>query len=102
EILAVDLSDPASSKKIFDRLKEKKLEVSILLNNAGYGIWDHFDALTLDDQRAMMVVNIGATVNLTTLFIPELKKNKPSYVLNVASTTCYQPIAGFNVYAACK
>ena len=50
----------------------------------------------------MIDLNIRATTNLTHLFIPELKKNTPSYILNNASMVANFPCPYKTIYAATK
>jgi uncharacterized protein len=41
-------------------------------------------------------------VELCKLFLPQLKQLKKAYILNIASTTSYQAVPGFTIYAASK
>jgi uncharacterized protein len=72
----------------------------MLINNAGIGLYGKFDELSITEQLAVIQLNLVATVSLTHQFLPMLKENKESYILNVASTACYQPIPYMSVYAA--
>lgn len=100
--LAADLSQLGASKQIFDWVQKESFDVSVLINNAGYGLWGFFDKMTLESQQNMMVLNMNALVELTYLFLPVLKTKPQAYILNVASTAAYQAVPALGVYAATK
>lgn len=102
EVFAYDLSLPDAAEKISSRIKALNIPVKYLINNAGYGLWGDFDALSLEDQNNMMRLNMDLPVMLSHMMIPELKKNTPSYILNVASTAAYQAVPTLSVYSATK
>jgi short-subunit dehydrogenase len=100
--LALDLSEADAPDKILEHLKGNNLSVTVLINNAGYALWGSFAELPFADQQKMLTVNVVNLMKLTHLLLPELRKQKKSYILNVSSTTAYQPVAWLNVYAASK
>ncbi len=100
--LALDLSRQNAAQQVFDFCIKNNLNVNILINNAGYGLWGNFEKISLEEQNNMMQLNMILVVNLTHLFIPELKKNTPAYIMNVCSTSAYQAVPYLSVYAATK
>ncbi|MEO5674076.1 MAG: SDR family oxidoreductase [Chitinophagales bacterium] len=100
--LKEDLSKPGAAQRIFQWIEEEKFEVQILINNAGYALWGNFSELDLQEQNEMLAVNITTMVNLTHLLIPQLKRQKQSYILNVCSTAAYQAVPTLTLYAAAK
>jgi len=97
--LAIDLSGPGAAQKITDFCKE--FPVSVLVNNAGYGIWGNFEENSIESQLNMLKVNINAVLELTYYLLPQLKK-QPSHILTVASTAAYQAVPTLAAYAASK
>jgi len=100
--LSADLSQKDSPKKIIEWINEHHFEISILINNAGYGLWGKFEELSLEELNEMLTVNDSAIVNLTHLLIPYLRKQSKAYILNVASSAAYQAMPTFAAYAASK
>jgi short-subunit dehydrogenase len=98
----IDLSLPLADKLVYEWCTENDFEISILINNAGYGLWGYFDQLSLQDQQNMMRLNTGLPVDLCYHFVPLLKKNAPAHILNIASTASYQAVPALSVYAATK
>jgi short-subunit dehydrogenase len=102
EFFATDLSTSEGVEKTVLFAEKLSIELSVLVNNAGYGLWGRFDELHLNDLNSLMNINIHLPVILSYRLIPKLKKCKQSYILNIASTTAYQAIPKLAVYAACK
>ena len=100
--LAVDLSGNGAVGQISGFIQKEELQVSILVNNAGYGLWGRFDKLNLLQQLNMLRLNNEILVSLTYSLLPLLQKESQSYILNVASTTAYQAVPYMSVYAASK
>ena len=100
--LPTDLTEENAAQKVFDWCVANNYPVSVLINNAGYGLIGRFDALELPKQTNMMQLNMLVLVQLTHLFIPLLKIQADSYILNVASTAAYQAFPNFSLYSATK
>jgi uncharacterized protein len=100
--LAIDLADPAAPQQVFDWCQTNNYPVSVLVNNAGYGLSGSFEQYSVADNLAMMQVNMTALVALTQLFLPQLRQQPRTYILNIASSTAYQALPGMSLYAATK
>ncbi|MBB5634183.1 hypothetical protein HDE68_000068 [Pedobacter cryoconitis] len=100
--LSVDLSSSAAVLEIADWCNRKTTNLSILVNNAGYGLWGNFDQLSIQQQLNMLRLNIDAVIELSYHLIPVLKKQKQAYILNVSSTAAYQAVPTLALYAASK
>lgn len=102
EIITLDLAKQNSAEELFAAVTKKKLEVNILVNNAGFG--DHGLFLSEDPQKIeeMILLNILTLTKLTRLFLPNMVENKYGKILNVASTAAFQPGPLMSVYYATK
>ena len=100
--LSMDLATPGSAKAIADWCWENQFQVNVLVNNAGYGLSGEFEKYPLKDHLDMMQLNMQVPVELCYLFLPHLKKQERSYILNISSTSAYQAIPLMSVYAASK
>ncbi len=100
--LAVDLSAEHAVADVISWITSKNLPVTILINNAGYGLWGDFTSLPLANQLNMCKLNMEAVVSLCYQMLPILRKENKSYILNVASTAAYQAVPTFALYAATK
>ncbi len=102
EIFAIDLSVEGAAQKLVEWCVINAFPVSVLINNAGYGVWGKFENIVLDEQLNMIRLNINTVVELTHYMLPVLKEQRQSYILNVASTAAYQALPSFSLYAASK
>lgn len=100
--LATDLSLNTASMQVFEWVTQHTDKLSILINNAGYGLWGDFDKLELSAQMNMLTLNINAVVSLTHHLLPLLKQQPQSFILNVSSTAAYQAVPTLALYAASK
>ena len=100
--LPVDLSASTAPFEIANWCHSKTTDLSILINNAGYGLWGNFEELKIQEQLNMLKLNIDAVVELNYHLIPVLKKQKQAYILNVSSTAAYQAVPTLALYAASK
>jgi len=98
----IDLSEPEAIKQILQFTIPFQQSLNIVINNAGYGLNGAFENILLDEQLNIIDVNIKAVVKICHGFIPLLKKFPKAYLLNVASTTAYQPVPYLNIYASTK
>jgi uncharacterized protein len=100
---AIDLSAADAADDIIAWCQKGSFDISVLVNNAGYGLVGPFEKLSLDEQLNMMWLNMSTMVQLTHYILPMLKGHSgKSYVLNVASTAAYQAIPYLGIYAASK
>jgi uncharacterized protein len=97
-----DLANLTEIDELFAWLEREKLDVDLLINNAGLG--DAGSFATSDPQRnkEMMLVNVAALTQLTRALLPQMILRKRGAILNVSSSAGFLPIPEFNVYAATK
>jgi hypothetical protein len=100
--LALDLSTTDAPQNVCDWCHAKGYFISILVNNAGYGLSGPFERYGLQQHWNMMQLNMGTLVGLTRLLLPELHKQPSAYILNVASSAAYQAVPKLTLYAATK
>jgi uncharacterized protein len=101
--LAIDLSQYNATETINQFIQQKQLPISILINNAGYGISGSIMQQSPTNLQQMMQVNMHVPVQLNQLFIPYfLQQAMPCYIVHIASTAAYQAVPGLTAYAATK
>ncbi len=100
--LALDLSAPHAPEQVYNWCRTNGYEVSILVNNAGYGLSGAFEKYSLGDHLNMMQLNMNVVVEMTYHFLPGLKKQQKAYIMNIASSAAYQAVPYLSAYAATK
>lgn len=88
--LAQDLSLPGGADALFDAVEARSIVIDCLVNNAGIGVFGEFIETSLDEELAMLRLNIEAPTVLTKRFLPQLVA-RGGYVLNIASTASFPP-----------
>jgi len=101
-VIGKDLSNPGSTKEIFEEVHKSGIEINYLINNAGFGDFGFFYKCNWEKQKQMINLNITALTQLTRLFLPELISKGKGKILNVASTAAFQPGPLMSVYYATK
>ncbi|HKI69686.1 MAG TPA: SDR family oxidoreductase, partial [Verrucomicrobiae bacterium] len=101
-VLPKDLSIPRAAGEIFAELQKQNVHVSILVNNAGFGLRGTFATGELAIYREMIEVNVTALVELSHLFMKPMIEQGEGRILNVSSTAAYQPGPVMGIYYATK
>lgn len=97
-----DLCVPGAAAGLADRLRARKVQIDLLVNNAGFGGRGEFARLSLDRQLEMVRLNVGALVELTHLVLPSMIERRHGAIITVSSTAGFQPVPYIAVYAATK
>ncbi|MFC9706573.1 SDR family NAD(P)-dependent oxidoreductase [Paenibacillus sp. NPDC056933] len=84
-VIAKDVAAPGVPEEIFNELKEKKIVVDYLINNAGFGLFGTFMETDMEQEINMIDINIKSLTVMTKLFLPDMIKRGHGGVMNVAS-----------------
>jgi uncharacterized protein len=97
-----DLADLAQLNELLAWLDRERIDVDLLINNAGLG--DRGAFVTSDPIRneQITLVNIVALTTLTRRLLPQMIARRRGGILNVSSSAGFLPIPGCAVYAATK
>jgi short-subunit dehydrogenase len=98
----VDLGDLGQLQAFLEWLTREKLEVDLLINNAGLGDSGPFAESDPDRNKEITVVNVSTLTLITRHLIPRMIANHRGAILNVSSSAGFLPIPGSAVYAATK
>ncbi len=101
-LIAKDLSEEKACFELMAELRSGKINVDILVNSAGFGVYGEFHTVDLKKSLGMINVNVKALVILTYLCIPSMIEKKSGFILNIASTAGFQGIPREAIYASSK
>jgi short-subunit dehydrogenase len=101
-VLPKDLSKKSAPKEIFTHLNKEKIQIDVLVNNAGFGSKGTIAELDTDLQMDIVQVNAAALTHLTSLFLPGIVERGHGGILNVGSLAGFQPGPNLAVYFATK
>lgn len=98
-----DLCDINACHRIKEKLDNENIDIDVLVNNAGFGVYREFRDTDLDKELDMIRVNILALVSLTKIFLKDMiSKNRRGKIVNMSSAAAFQPVPLLNIYAATK
>lgn len=100
KILPYDLSRKDDCISLHNDVKN--LNIDILINNAGFGLFGKFTDTNLDRELEMIDVNIKAVHILTKLFLRDFCNRNYGYILNVSSIAGYMAGPLMSTYYASK
>jgi short-subunit dehydrogenase len=102
QVRVVDLCDQTQIDELVKWLEQEKIDIDLLINNAGLGDVGPFASSEPPRNREMLLVNIVALTALTRKLLPRMIAQKRGAILNVSSSAGFLPIPTFAVYAATK
>jgi uncharacterized protein len=100
--MSIDLAKPSAARKVYEETISRKIDIQVLVNNAGFGISGEHTDMDMCKVQEMIQLNVTTVTELCSLFGHEMKKKRKGYILNVASTAAYQPTPYLTVYGATK
>lgn len=98
----VDLAQPDAARRLASRLKRRRIDVDVLVNNAGVLHQGRFTAMPAERHREVIDLNVSALTAMVSHFLPGMLARGRGRVLNVASIAAFQPIPMLATYAATK
>jgi hypothetical protein len=98
---AADLAKPGAADALADAVIAQGVVLDYLVNNAGFGTFGLFRDSKLEDEVAMMTLNMTSLAVLTRRFLPQVLERRGK-IMNVASSAAFQPGPYMAVYYATK
>ncbi len=97
-ILPLDVTDPDS---IADTVKAAGA-IDVLVNNAGVGLLNALEGVTMDKVREVFDTNTLGTIAMTRAVLPQFRERRSGVIVNVTSTVTLLPLHLLSVYTASK
>ncbi|WP_284644751.1 SDR family NAD(P)-dependent oxidoreductase [Paenibacillus silviterrae] len=84
-VYRLDVTDTDQVMAVMDKVLERYGRIDILINNAGYGVFDKFIDASLDEIEQMMDVNYMGTVRCTKAVLGRMLQRRSGHIVNIAS-----------------
>jgi len=97
-----DLAQPGAAVALAEQLTAAGIRVDTLINSAGVGTHGDFATTDPDAITAEVQLNVASLVELTRALLPQMLHNGRGALVNIASTSGYQPTPSMAVYGAGK
>jgi short-subunit dehydrogenase len=102
DVVTADLGRSDGPQALYECVRQLRTDVSILVNNAGFGLYGPALGQTPEALSTLVQVNITALTVLTRLFAADMKAAGRGYVLQLASIGAFQPSPMYAAYSAAK
>lgn len=100
--IGADLAVAEDRERLAGRLQELDAEVEILVNNAGFGIYQHFAEAGREAEVQQLRLLVEAVVDLMARYLPAMKRRGRGAIINMSSTAGFQALPYNAGYAAAK
>lgn len=102
QVIPTDVSDAAQVKQLAAQALAHYGQVDLLINGAGFGIWESFPKANFADLEEMLQVNLYGTVRCIEAFLPQMLARKQGQIINIASLAGLLSFPNFTFYSATK
>ena len=96
--ISADLTDQNDLQKVVQDVEKTKYQ--LLINNAGYGIYNKFENIPIEKTNNLIQLNINTLVQLSHVFIKNASSGDA--LINVSSVLSLLPYPGGAVYSGTK
>lgn len=100
ESIILDLGKPGAAQHLYDRVKDKSVEV--LINNAGFGLSGLFSKTDWLLEESMINLHVLTPTHLSKLILKDMLIRKSGKIMNIASLAAFTPGPLMNIYYATK
>jgi short-subunit dehydrogenase len=100
--IAADLSVGEDRDRLATRLGELGAQVEILINNAGFGIYEAFGKSGRERELQQVHLLVEAVVDLMARYLPAMVERRRGAIINMSSTAGFQALPYNAAYSAAK
>lgn len=100
KVLPLDITKKEALAEYGNCLSAADAEVTLLINNAGYGRLGDFDTISTEDNGGMVELNCTALTEITSVTLPFMKNG--SEIVNTCSIAAFAPNTRMAVYCSTK
>ncbi len=98
----LDVSNESAVQSFAQDVSRRHPRVTILINNAGVALLGNFNQISLEDFRWLMDINFWGTIYGVHYFLPLLKRQPRTHIVNLSSVFGLVAPAGQAAYCASK
>ena len=101
-VLELDVTDDGSVQRAVDAVLAKSGRIDVLINNAGHGIMDLAETVTLAQAQRQFDTNFFGVLRMNRAVLPVMKRQGSGLLLHVSSGAGRLAIPGMGLYCASK
>jgi short-subunit dehydrogenase len=101
-VYVCDVSDKDQVDRMCKAIIEKFGTVDVLVNNAGFGIYNTVEKIKIEEMESQMSTNFFGMMYCIKAFLPKMLEQQSGHIVNVASVAASVGIPGMASYCASK
>lgn len=98
----LDIASPESVASCVEKIRTEIGQVDVLVNNAGFGLFENFTSFDLAAAREMFEVNVFGMMAFTQALILDMAERKQGQIINIASMAGKMATPKSTIYSATK
>ncbi|QNG61326.1 SDR family NAD(P)-dependent oxidoreductase [Metabacillus idriensis] len=98
----LDVSDLHAVQQTFERILADVPQIDVLVNNAGFGIFNTVADASLEEMKSMFEVNVFGLIACTKMVLPSMQKKNEGHIINIASQAGKLATPKSSLYSASK
>jgi short-subunit dehydrogenase len=98
----VDVTNEQSLREAFLQIEDQFNGIDVLINNAGYGVFETVEQTPIDEMKRMFDVNVFGVIACCKLSIPSMKLKGKGHIINIASMAGKVSTAKAAAYSSTK
>lgn len=100
--IKADLGHAEEIDAAFSRIREDDPVISVLINNAGVGVFGEIETIDPETWHQVIAVNLTAAFLCTRQVVPDMKRRQCGMIVNIASIAAKRGFKGGTAYCASK
>lgn len=102
KVKKLDVTNPQEIEKVISEIVAQEKRIDVLVNNAGVIVIGPCEAMTMEEAKAQFDVNFFGVLSMMQGVLPHMRAQKSGRIINVSSTSGFDPAVGLDIYAASK
>lgn len=102
ELIALDVTQPASVEVCWQQMQRKGCTVDVLINNAGYDLYGAAEEVSFDEFYDQIDTNFLGAVRMTLAVLPQMRARRQGKIINISSIGGLLSLPYNSAYAASK
>lgn len=98
----LDVSDASQMERVFTDVIQIVGKIDVLVNNAGFGIFEEACEMNLEETKRMLDVNVFGLMACTRMVLHSMLEKQSGHIINIASQAGKVATPKSSVYAATK
>lgn len=99
---SLDVSKPDEIEQVFGAIFQQIDRIDVLVNNAGFGIFEEAHQVDMSEVDEMFAVNVIGLIACTKAVVPKMMERRSGHIINISSQAGKIATPKSSVYAATK